>query len=385
MSGEAVRDSVDQATVIPDAPALIYAGIDEAGYGPTLGPLCVALTVFEVRRWTPGDAAPDLWSLLKRAVSRTPSATGRRAGRTSVRQGVRIAVNDSKKLKIANHDPRRHPLTHLERGVLAFLAASGSQHQTDASLLRSIGADDLPQEWYAGDPVPLPLTTTPEHLALMSSRLSVACADAGVRMLDMRCLAVHERAFNDGLTRLGSKADVSFCAVAALLRRVWKSRAVLIRAGSSGMLGPAGAPRVVIDRQGGRTEYAGLLARAIEDADVHTVAQTERQSVYDVIAREPEKVAPDHASGAGDDGPVRRCMRICFRVEAEQHHFPVALASMVAKLVRELLMHRFNRYWCERIAELKPTAGYATDARRWLADVRPFVADDQLRELIRRA
>ncbi len=29
-------------------------------------------------------------------------------------------------------------------------------------------------------------------------------------------------------------------------------------------------------------------------------------------------------------------------------------------------MHVFNRYWCGQIAGLRATAGYYSDARRWL-------------------
>jgi ribonuclease HII len=64
----------------------------------------------------------------------------------------------------------------------------------------------------------------------------------------------------------------------------------------------------------------------------------------------------------------------------------VALASMIAKLGRELLMRRFNAYWGERFNELNgraihPTAGYATDARRWLEEV----GDDVLGRVDREA
>ena len=55
------------------------------------------------------------------------------------------------------------------------------------------------------------------------------------------------------------------------------------------------------------------------------------------------------------------------RFETKEHlaAMAVALASMTAKLVRELAMHRFNRHWCGRVPELKPTAGYRQDASRW--------------------
>ena len=53
--------------------------------------------------------------------------------------------------------------------------------------------------------------------------------------------------------------------------------------------------------------------------------------------------------------------------------WPTALASMVAKYVAgELSMLAFNRYWCARLPELRPTAGYPTDARRFDREVGPL-------------
>ena len=48
----------------------------------------------------------------------------------------------------------------------------------------------------------------------------------------------------------------------------------------------------------------------------------------------------------------------------------VALASMTSKYLRELAMLAFNQYWCDRVPNLRPTAGYPQDARRFKAQIR---------------
>ena len=50
-------------------------------------------------------------------------------------------------------------------------------------------------------------------------------------------------------------------------------------------------------------------------------------------------------------------------------NFPVALASLVCKYVRELSMHAFNQFWSEQVPGLKPTAGYPLDAVRFKQDI----------------
>ena len=49
----------------------------------------------------------------------------------------------------------------------------------------------------------------------------------------------------------------------------------------------------------------------------------------------------------------------------------MALASMVSKYLREVLMLEFNRFWQTQVPGLKPTAGYPSDAGRFFKAIRP--------------
>ena len=66
-------------------------------------------------------------------------------------------------------------------------------------------------------------------------------------------------------------------------------------------------------------------------------------------------------------------MTVSFLVEADAVHMPVALASMVSKYTREILMSRFNAWFTRRAPHIKPTAGYAMDANRFWAEVEPLL------------
>lgn len=332
---------------------MIYAGIDEAGYGPILGPLSVACSVFEIPEQAQGGATPDLWDLLGTVVCRARSETT-----TS-----RIAIADSKQLKLANSVKRQHPLHHLELGVLGFLGASSTDTEQSWSVERlceRLHAEPGTLPWYNGDADPaLPLGTTMDHLRLLTTRLRSACESAAVRPVEMRCLLSCEERFNTDFKRLGSKAALSFERVGALIGRVWRSEAARHD-------DPAGCPRIVVDRQGGRTRYAAALQRVLPGTTVETLGESEARSVYEISER-------------------GRRIRVSFEVEAESRHLPVALASMTAKLMRELMIARLNAYWLARLPELKPTAGYAADGSRYLKDLAAVASQDELRRLRRHA
>ena len=42
---------------------------------------------------------------------------------------------------------------------------------------------------------------------------------------------------------------------------------------------------------------------------------------------------------------------------------------MTAKYLRELSMRAFNEFWRAHVADLRPTAGYPNDARRFRKDI----------------
>jgi ribonuclease HII len=162
-------------------------------------------------------------------------------------------------------------------------------------------------------------------------------------------------AFNEQIDLMGNKAAVN---LAASLRL-----AEAVRAGW-----PDAHPRVICDRQGGRTRYREELQTAWPDARIRVLAESEAVSRYRL----------DLAAGP---------LTVSFIKDAESHHFPVALASMLAKYARELMMLRLNRFFQGELPRLRPTAGYYTDARRYLDDIEAVVRKLNVprRALIRQA
>lgn len=341
-------------------------GVDEAGYGPLLGPLCVGAAVLEVApaHFAPSvpipppsspDSAlspvptPDLWQVLGTAVCRKPRDT----------RG-RIAIDDSKKLKRPN-DSAAHPLEHLERGVLAWvrcLAPSPAMPidaLDDLALLRLLGAAPSATAPWSGDGVPLPLANDRGLLGIAAQRLHRALDANGLAFRALRVRALDAPEFNAAFERTRSKASVnSMLALEHLLEVCRSHRDDEIIA--------------AFDRHGGRTHYRDDLALTFPDAIVRVIEESESASRYELH-------------------DARRVVRISWQSEAESRHLPVALASMAAKFVRELWMARLNRYFTHFLPEVKATAGYVEDGRRWLRQVEPHLAGLGLdpRQLVRRA
>lgn len=312
----------------------IYAGIDEAGYGPMFGPLVIARTVFAVEGTDVGDPGavaepPSLWPLLKSAVCRSGADKRRR-----------IAVNDSKKL----YSPSAG-LSHLERGVLAFAHLAGHEPATLDALLHIMGIDATSRTpdllwYYDGDGGPaLPTEWTADQLAITRGQLRRCATKAAVTMVDTAAAVVFEDRFNQIVATTRSKASCAWRFVSQHLWEVWE------RYGEHG-------PWVVVDRQGGRRVYHPLLQLLFADSELRLIDESEDVSRYHII---------DRARG--------RSMTITFEVASEERHLPVALASMTAKYLREMLMSRFNRFWLNHIPQLRPTAGYYRDGRRFLAEI----------------
>ena len=302
-----------------DVVTIEIVGVDEAGYGPLLGPLVVAAVVVRVP-----DIAGCPWQLLADAVTARPAA-----------RDTRLAVADSK-LVFRGRD--RAALARLEVSVLAFLRAAGADPKTLEELLWTVAPTlaegSLIEPWYRADDLDLPLTAASREVEQGAQRLAAAMDRAGVEVPAVRCEVVGESRYNAVVAALDSKAELLFAAATGLVGAV---RCEATR-------------RIVIDRQSGRTRYVEPLRRAFPAAFVWIAGEDTSVSRYRLN------------DGLGESD-------VSFEVGADRRHFTVALASMVAKYVRELCMARFNRYWAERVPGIVPTAGYWTDGQRFLADL----------------
>lgn len=296
----------------------ILIGVDEAGYGPNLGPLTVMAT-----RWrVPGRPAQvDLFERLSGCVTREKP-----------RHDQRTWIADSKTV----YNPSRG-LTDLERGVRTLWSVwSGtSPPDTLAEWWRTLDParfdDRTEQPWYTDDGPALPLAGgEPSTESVVSFRRE--CSQAEVVLETVRGRIVCPTRFNAEVARVGTKGRMLSETTLHLVAEV--------------LAGRFDEPTLVLlDKHGGRNQYREFLLPWIDGRLPVCLEEGAERSRY-------------------------RVEQVEFRFQAKSEaHFPVAAASMFAKYVRELTMEPFNRWWCERIPGLAPTAGYPLDAKRFWTEI----------------
>ena len=305
-------------------------GADEAGYGPNLGPLVISGSVWEVPDGVRGD---DLYERLQTVIRPTPDRLTRSQRRRS--DGECLAIGDS---KVLYHSGKG--LALLERGLWAAWGLLGRRPATCREVWNLLAGDSAgPRRealCHGGDELPAPRDLDPAEIDRLAPRLCEALTQAGVRLVDLRSVAIFPREFNDTTDRCQSKG-------AALSH--WTLKLV------SRLIEPLADEPIFIlcDKHGGRDRYLPLLSECFPGPFIEIVSEGRAKSVYRF-------------------GPEQRRVEFCFQAKGESH-LPTALASMASKYLRELAIHAFNDHWRRHLPDLRPTAGYPVDAKRFKADI----------------
>lgn len=311
---------------------VFLAGVDEAGYGPFVGPLAVGFSLFRVP-----SVDADLGSILEPAAA--PKAALRRGDR-------RLWLDDSKRV---HQGPRGRG--RLERSVAAFreLAAPGRADldgwigEPPSGPARELRA----APWHRALDVPLCPSADRGRARLDAAALARALAAAGCALIGFGARAAPANEWNGLLERHGSnKGAAHFEVTMEVVRH-------LLAASGSAPL------RIECDLHGGRRRYAGPLRAALAPNEVEIHGEDAAGSAYTLHF------------GA-------RAVQIRFSEDADARMAPVALASLAAKQTRERLMDLHNEWFGARLPGLAPTKGYALDGRRWLREVEPRLAELEL-------
>ena len=295
-------------------------GVDEAGYGPLMGPLVVAAAGFRV----PGVSDPAAAEAAVRAALSDPRVP---------------RIGDSKRVYGAGG------LDGLELPLLAFLGLSGARYDALDPVLAALGVDRAARDsgdWYGGELPRYPLRVRPDDLGRACDSLAAVLAAHGVEFGGLHADVLPAARLNRLFDASGNKATVLFDV----------STDVALRAAAAH--GAAAAPpsaTVVFDRQGGRRNYLPPLQERFSESFVWRLHETRTSSAY------------RFETGG-------RALHVRYDVKADATAPAVGLASMCAKYLREVFMALWNGWFADLCPGVRPTAGYVTDGRRWLEETR---------------
>ena len=321
----------------------LVLGVDEAGYGPNLGPLVIAVSAWAV------DSRLEVLDGLE------PFAPEFKAASWTPRSAF-VPFGDSK--KIYQSGKGLAGLNFALRFFESIFEGKPPQKRPWFELGR-LAQEDLSRvelhPWYrCKNPAKgLGRASQFDENSEASCRFArEKLLKLGVRLIGFRLRVLDEAYFNKCVDRLGNKSDVLGN---ISLELAWKVLGECMDFHSFKGI------EIYCDRQGGRKKYAGLISQTYERS------HRESQVPFCSVVGESPKTSLYSMRHAGIATSIR------FQVHGDSL-FPPAAASMVAKWARESLMERFNGYWREVVGPgLKPTAGYAVDAARFARDIEPWI------------
>jgi ribonuclease HII len=307
---------------------VILVGIDEAGFGPLLGPLVVSSSTFSLPH---NLLMSDLWQILRKSISYS-------------RKGLagRLLITDSKKAY-----SKSIGIKHLQRTILTALKYIGREPATLTELLDMLASDCLERlrdyPWYENIEEHA-LSINPADKEIASAVLADDLDSNGIELLDLKSCCLDVAYYNKMVAAVKNKANVLFSATCSLIKSAYDNF-------------PGDDLQIVVDRQGGRIHYRKSLQRMFSDMELKILRESPATSSYEL-----------QAGG--------KAMRLHFVVGADRRFLPVSLASMVSKYLRELLISNLNSYFVGFSADLKPTAGYWKDGLRFIEEIKtnlPYV------------
>jgi len=306
----------------------LVIGVDEAGYGPSMGPLTICATAWRVPMSFDAD---QMTHGLKPEFLTKPLQL----------DSIHIPIGDSKKIhqgKLAAEG------LLLGSRFIAYLIDGKIEDDWDHRI-KCFARED----WKRLSKIPWYGKVQSKH----SRSLNEAIADqpcyfeaaatklksSSIELVGVQSRVIDEIEFNRHIDLTGNKSILLSESTLTLVKDV-----IMAISTKSELI------EVYCDKHGGRNRYQSILTHIFDQEWFSIEIESQGCSRYT----------------ANWNGHL---IQIQFKVEGDSI-FPSAAASIIAKWTREDLMERLNAFWQENILDgVKPTAGYYVDAMRFAEQI----------------
>ncbi|HEY4687459.1 MAG TPA: hypothetical protein VIH20_04540 [Candidatus Subteraquimicrobiales bacterium] len=311
---------------------MYVVGIDENGFGPIVGPLVVTAAVFELKE---PYTQSYLWDRLRAVISKTTQEFPEK-----------ITVYNSKEV-FKSKLPKSYKV--LESTVLNFFELLSDRKAKEfrefigevslgACECVEDAAEDAAFELCHNINLSLPLWTDNKAIS-HQKRLKEELAKAEIKALKVKSLIVCPGQFNSYLNRTDSKFHLNWLQFGKLIR--WVIETVLKTSGtqSQDIAFPCG-------KIGGQKNYLSYLKHGFfKNFDIKRLVEKKEISTY-------------HLSSDVLD------FNLSFIESGDIYHFPIALASLFGKYIREVFMHHQNQVFKGWDSSVKPASGYRNSSTK---------------------
>jgi hypothetical protein len=214
--------------------------------------------------------------------------------------------------------------------------------RTYSGLLADTTRTSLPDgapDWCDRDGLKIPASADPDVLRDSTGLLARTLKDMKVSVEYVSSRVVMPRAFNESISETGNKLVTLFSHISSLI--------------SDAAERLSGRPfRIKVDKLSSTRRYGRLLDEFFDDHSIEVRKEDRDISSYSLTR-------PDGSSFDLD-----------FIKQGDSREFLIALLSMQSKYLRELEMRTFNDFWHANVPGIAPTAGYFTDGKRFIAQIR---------------